>query len=45
MDRRLTRELVREYLTQRIVHELGPREYEGMDLFLKMAAAVNRTSV
>jgi predicted solute-binding protein len=30
-------ELVREYLTRRIVHELGPREYEGMDLFLRYA--------
>jgi chorismate dehydratase len=31
-------ELVREYLTRHIVHELGPREYEGMDLFLRYAA-------
>ena len=30
-------ELVREYLTRHIVHELGPREYEGMDLFLSYA--------
>ena len=30
-------ELVREYLTRNIVHELGPREYQGMDLFLKYA--------
>jgi predicted solute-binding protein len=30
-------DLVREYLTRRIVHELGPREYEGMDLFLSWA--------
>lgn len=29
--------LVREYLTSHIVHELGPREYEGMDLFLRYA--------
>jgi len=27
-------ELVREYLTRHIVHELGPRDYAGMDLFL-----------
>jgi chorismate dehydratase len=30
-------EVVREYLTRRIVHELGPREYEGMELFLRYA--------
>lgn len=29
--------LVREYLTRHIVHELGPRDYEGMDLFLRYA--------
>jgi predicted solute-binding protein len=32
-------ELIREYLTRHIVHELGPREYEGMDLFLRYARA------
>jgi predicted solute-binding protein len=32
--------LVREYLTRHIVHELGPREYEGMKLFLEYAKAV-----
>jgi chorismate dehydratase len=31
-------EFVREYLTRNIVHELGPRDYEGMDLFLRYAA-------
>jgi chorismate dehydratase len=30
-------ELVREYLSRCIVHELGPREYEGMRLFLDYA--------
>jgi chorismate dehydratase len=29
--------LVREYLTRHIVHDLGPREYEGMELFLSYA--------
>jgi predicted solute-binding protein len=29
--------LVREYLTRRIVHDLGPREYQGMRLFLDYA--------
>ena len=32
-------DLVREYLTRHIVHEFGPREYEGMELFLKYARA------
>ena len=31
-------EIVREYLTQHIVHELGPREYQGMELFLEYAS-------
>ncbi len=31
-------QLVQDYLERRIVHELGPREYEGMDLFLRYAA-------
>jgi predicted solute-binding protein len=30
-------ELVRRYLTEHIVHELGPREYAGMELFLTYA--------
>lgn len=30
-------ELVRDYLTRHIVHELGTREYEGMGLFLEYA--------
>ena len=30
-------ELVREYLTRNIVHELGARDYAGMDLFLSWA--------
>jgi chorismate dehydratase len=30
-------ELVREYLTRHIVHELTPRDYEGMELFLSYA--------
>ena len=32
--------LVRQYLTQHIVHELGDREYEGMALFLEYAREV-----
>lgn len=30
-------DLVREYLTSHIVHELGPKDYAGMDLFLRYA--------
>jgi len=32
-------DLVREYLSRHIVHELGDREYEGMRLFLEYATA------
>lgn len=31
-------EVVREYLTRNIVHELGPRDYQGMELFLEYAS-------
>jgi len=31
--------LVREYLTNLVVHELGPRDYQGMELFLRYARA------
>jgi chorismate dehydratase len=31
-------EAVREYLTHHIVHELGPRDYQGMELFLEYAS-------
>jgi chorismate dehydratase len=34
-------ELVREYLTRNIVHELGPRDYEGMELFLRYARSAS----
>jgi predicted solute-binding protein len=37
-------ELVRDYLTRHIVHELGPREYQGMDLFLQYARESDRAS-
>jgi predicted solute-binding protein len=30
-------DMVREYLTRRIVHQLGPRDYQGMQLFLDYA--------
>src|SRR5439155_15402969 len=34
--------LVREYLTRHIVHELGPRDYAGMELFLDYARRAAR---
>ncbi len=36
-------EMVRDYLTRRIVHELGAREYEGMELFLRYARETAET--
>jgi chorismate dehydratase len=36
--------LVRDYLTRHIVHELGTREYQGMDLFLQYARLPERAS-
>ena len=29
--------LVRDYLTNHVVHQLGPRDYQGMELFLRYA--------
>lgn len=37
--RALAPELVRAYLTDHIVHELGPKDYEGLRLFLNWARA------
>jgi predicted solute-binding protein len=37
-------DLVRQYLNQHIVHELGPRDYEGMDRFLTYASPARRTA-
>jgi chorismate dehydratase len=35
--RGIPEELAREYLTRHIVNELGPREYEGLELYLRYA--------
>jgi predicted solute-binding protein len=35
--RRLPEALAHEYLTRMVVHELGPAEYEGLNLFLELA--------
>jgi predicted solute-binding protein len=40
----LAPELVREYLTHHIVHELGPRDYDGMERFLNCARALAENS-
>ena len=37
--------LVREYLTRHIVHELGAREYQGMELFLSYARLLEPIAV
>jgi predicted solute-binding protein len=37
-------DLVREYLTRHIVHELGPRDYAGMELFLSYTEKKQCTS-
>jgi len=37
-------EVVREYLTRNIVHELDARDYEGMELFLRKAGALATAS-
>lgn len=39
--RRVAPELVRRYLTENVVFELGERDYEGMRLYLKLAAALD----
>jgi chorismate dehydratase len=38
--RGLAPDLARQYLTRHIVHELGPREYQGLRRFLELAAGV-----
>jgi len=37
-------ETVREYLTRHIVHQLGPKDYQGMDLFLRFARENDRAA-
>ncbi len=40
--RGITPEFAREYLTRNIVFELGPRDHEGLNLYLKKAAALDK---
>ncbi|MCC7497063.1 MAG: menaquinone biosynthesis protein [Bryobacterales bacterium] len=42
LPRGLRAELGREYLTRHIISELGPREYQGLDLYLKYATEHER---
>jgi predicted solute-binding protein len=43
--RGVTEQLAREYLTRHIVFELNDRDHEGLNLYLKHAAALDRVTV
>jgi chorismate dehydratase len=43
--RGVTPQLAREYLTRNIVFELTERDHEGLNLYLKHAAALDRVTV
>jgi predicted solute-binding protein len=43
--RQVSEELARQYLTRRIVFELGERDYLGMKLYLKQALRLDRTAI
>jgi predicted solute-binding protein len=43
--RGVTEQLAREYLTRHIVYELNDRDHEGLNLYLKQAAALDRVTV
>jgi chorismate dehydratase len=43
--RGITEQLAREYLTSHIVFELTDRDHEGLNLYLKHAAALDRATV
>lgn len=43
--RGITPQLAREYLTRNIVFELAARDHEGLDLYLKQAAALDRVTI
>jgi predicted solute-binding protein len=40
--RNLGLQLVRDYLTRNVIFELGAKEYEGLDLFLRYAGQFDR---
>jgi predicted solute-binding protein len=43
--RGVTEQLAREYLTRHIVFELTDRDHQGLNLYLKHAAALDRVTV
>jgi predicted solute-binding protein len=43
--RRITKQMARKYLTRNIVFELNDRDHEGLNLFLKYAAALDHETV
>ena len=43
--RGISEALTRAYLTQHIVFELGPRDYEGMRRYLDLALALDRATI
>jgi predicted solute-binding protein len=45
LSRGLSRDLAEEYLTRRIICELGKAEYEGLDRFLEYSRATQEVAV
>ena len=43
--RRISQQMAREYLTRNIVFELNDKDHEGLNLYLKKAAALDRVTV
>ena len=43
--RGVTEALARQYFTQNIAYELTPKDYEGMNLYLKLALSLDQTLV
>ena len=43
--RKVSQQLAREYLTRNIVFELNDKDHEGLNLYLKKAAALDRVTV
>jgi len=41
-SRGLSPDLARIYLTRQVVHQLGPRDYQGMELFLRYACELSQ---
>jgi predicted solute-binding protein len=43
--RHVTEQTVRDYLTRNVVFDLGPKEHQGLSLYLKRALALDQTSL